>query len=106
MVIVGCFYLVFSVFDIQNKEDLFLKLVDRDGDSITNDDLPKLLRQFKSDSNFFVEMIFRSGVFTPQTTQAVFILNFLVFHKLTLISTSDITQILGKSWMHSSFHRV
>lgn len=46
-----------------------MKLVDRDGDEISENELPKMLRQYKFDSNFCVEMIFSSGVITSLSSQ-------------------------------------
>lgn len=62
---------MYGTFEIANKESLFVKLVDRDGDDIVERDLPKMLRQYKSDSNFFVEMIFSSGVITSLTVKVI-----------------------------------
>lgn len=65
------YYVVYGAFEIANKESLFVKLVDRDRDEIVENDLPKMLRQYKSDSNFFVEMVFSSGVVTSLTAQVI-----------------------------------
>lgn len=51
---------------------MFLKLVDRDSDTILNEHLPKLLRQYKADSNFSIEMIFKDGVITSETAQVFY----------------------------------
>ena len=70
------------MFDILSKEDLFVKLVDRDGDSISLQDLPKLLWQFKADSSFYVEMVFTNGVITSLNAQVFFNLLKLVIPNL------------------------
>lgn len=62
---------MYGAFEISNKESLFVKLVDRDGDDILEDDLPKMLRQYKSDSNFFIEMVFSKGVNTSLNAQVI-----------------------------------
>lgn len=46
-----------------------MKIVDRDKDEISDEDLPNLLLQYKNDSLFYIELIFRSGVMTTETVQ-------------------------------------
>lgn len=63
--------LAFTTFEIGNKGDLFIKLADRDGDTILNEHLHKLLWQYKLDSQFLVEMIFKDGVVTSENAQVL-----------------------------------
>lgn len=66
---VHSFHSAYAAFDIKNKESLFMKLVDRDGDGISGGELAKLLRQYKMDSTFMVEMVFSSGIISALASQ-------------------------------------